>query len=48
MKIRNNQIGIRTRDLLACSVVPQPTGPPRALPTLCIMHVYMCVLCVCV
>jgi len=22
--------GIRTRDLLACSAVPQPTAPPRA------------------
>jgi hypothetical protein len=25
-----SDIGIRTRDLLACSIVPQPTTPPRA------------------
>jgi hypothetical protein len=31
MKNSSNSIGIRTRDLLACSVVPQPTEPPRAL-----------------
>ena len=32
MKNSNNSIGIRTRDLPACSVVPQPTEPPRAPP----------------
>jgi len=26
----NNTIGNRTRDLPACSSVPQPTAPPRA------------------
>jgi hypothetical protein len=26
----NNLIRIRTRDLPACSIVPQPTMPPRA------------------
>jgi len=30
MKKSNDTIGNRTRDLLACSVVPQPTAPPRA------------------
>jgi hypothetical protein len=30
MKNSNNTIGNRTRDLPACSAVPQPTGPPRA------------------
>ena len=30
MKKCNNTIGNRTRDLPACSVVPQPTVPPRA------------------
>jgi hypothetical protein len=33
MKNSNDTIGNRTRDLLACSAVPQPTVPPRA-PTL--------------
>ena len=30
MKNSNNTIGNRTRDLPACSAVPQPTAPPRA------------------
>jgi hypothetical protein len=30
MKNSNYIIGNRTRDLPACSVVPQPTAPPRA------------------
>ena len=30
MKNYNNTIGNRTRDLPACSAVPQPTAPPRA------------------
>ena len=29
MKNSNDTIGIRTRDLPACSAVPQPTAPPR-------------------
>ena len=29
-KILNDTIGNRTRDLAACSAVPQPTAPPRA------------------
>ena len=29
MKIYNDSIGKRTRDLPACSTVPQPTAPPR-------------------
>ena len=29
MKNSNNIIGHRTRDLQACSTVPQPTAPPR-------------------
>ena len=31
MKNFNDTIGNRTRDLPACSAVPQPTAPPRAL-----------------
>jgi hypothetical protein len=31
MKNSNNIIGNRTRDLPACSAVPQQTAPPRAL-----------------
>jgi hypothetical protein len=30
MKNSNDNIGDRTRDLPACSAVPQPTAPPRA------------------
>jgi hypothetical protein len=30
MKNSNDTIGSRTRDLPACSAVPQPTAPPRA------------------
>ena len=30
MKNSNDTIGKRTRDLPACSAVPQPTAPPRA------------------
>ena len=30
MKNSSHIIGNRTRDLLACSAVPQPTAPPRA------------------
>jgi len=30
MKNSNDTIGNRTRDLLACSAVHQPTAPPRA------------------
>jgi len=30
MKNSNDTIGNRTRDLAACSPVPQPTAPPRA------------------
>jgi hypothetical protein len=34
LKKSNNLIENRTRDLPACSIVPQPTTLPRALPTL--------------
>ena len=30
MKNSNDTIGDRTRDIPACSAVPQPTAPPRA------------------
>jgi hypothetical protein len=30
-KISIDTIGFRTRDLPACSTVPQPTAPPRAV-----------------
>jgi hypothetical protein len=33
MKISNDTIGDRTRDLLVCSAVPQPTAPPAACPS---------------
>ena len=47
MKNSNDTMGNRTRDLPACSAVPQPTAPPRA-PTftdmtvlnLCYTHPY--------
>jgi hypothetical protein len=32
MKNSNDTIGNQTRDLPACSAVPQPTAPPRAPP----------------
>ena len=32
MKNSNDTIGNRTRDLLTCSAVPQPTAPPRSPP----------------
>jgi len=38
MKISNDTIVIRTRDLPACSAVPQQTGPPR-VPNYCILHI---------
>ena len=34
MKNSSDTIGNRTRDLLACSAVPQPTAPPAACPPL--------------
>ena len=34
MKNSNDTIGNRTRDLPACSAVPQPTAPPAACPNL--------------
>ena len=34
MKNSNDTIGNRTRDLPACSAVPQPTAPPAACPIL--------------
>jgi len=38
MKNSNDIIGNRTRDLPACSAVPQPTAPPRA-PAVFLTHV---------
>jgi len=35
MKNFNATIGNRTRDLPACSTVPQPTAPPSATPEWC-------------
>jgi len=37
MKNSNDTIGNRTRDLPACSAVPQPTAPPRA-PLAYVLH----------
>jgi len=42
MKNSNDTIGNRTRDLLACSTVPQPTVPPRA-PIYIYMYIYISV-----
>jgi hypothetical protein len=39
MKNSNDTIGNRTRDLPACSAVPQPTAPPRA-PTVWVTSQY--------
>jgi hypothetical protein len=39
-KISNDTIGNRTRDLPACSAVPQPTAPPRAPFLKCCMRWY--------
>ena len=39
MKNSSDIIGNRTRDILACSAVAQPTGPPRApRPTMYLME----------
>jgi len=48
MKNSNDIIVNRTRDLPACSAVPQPTAPPRACVYLAISFVRYCTaLCVC-
>jgi len=39
MKKPNDTIGNRTRDLPACSAVPQPTAPPRAPSTRKTKHI---------
>ena len=41
MKNSNYTIGNRTRDLPACSAVPQPTGPPRAPHILCRVKLFL-------
>jgi hypothetical protein len=43
MSIKNSTevIGNRTRDLLACSAVPQPTAPSRAPVVPRIIQIYM-------
>jgi hypothetical protein len=38
MKISSDTIGNRTRDLPACSTVPQPTAPPRAPKEISAIH----------
>ena len=38
MKNSNDIIGNRTRDLPACSAVPQPTAPPRAPIFVSLLH----------
>ena len=48
MKNSNDTIGNRTRDLSACSAVPQPTAPPHAPCTIIVptnaqlISVYLC------
>jgi hypothetical protein len=39
VKNSNDTIGNRTRDLPACSAVPQPTAPPRGPPILWVLGV---------
>jgi hypothetical protein len=39
-KNSNDTIGNRTRDLPICSVVPQPTSPPRA-PIYIYIYIYI-------
>jgi hypothetical protein len=42
LKISNNLIGNRSRDLLACSIVPQLTTLPRALICMeCYLNLYL-------
>jgi hypothetical protein len=41
MKISSDTMGSRSRDLPACSTVPQPTAPPR-VPLFSIAHGYLC------
>ena len=36
VKNSNDTIGNRTRDVPACSAVPQPTAPPRARVCVCV------------
>ena len=45
MKNCNDTIGNRTRDLRACSSVPQPTGPPRT-PNLVVYILLLLVCCI--
>ena len=44
IKSSNETIGNRTRDLPACSAVPQPTAPPRA-PINDIKYIFKAMLC---
>jgi hypothetical protein len=39
MKNSNDNIGNRTRDLPACSAVPQPTAPPRVPNALHVIYI---------
>ena len=41
MKNSNDTIGNQTRDLPACSVVPQPTAPPAACPQYLMVRKYI-------
>jgi len=43
MKNANEAIGNRTRDLPACSAVPQPTVPPAACPLYVFQSTIFCV-----
>ena len=38
--MKNDAIGNRTRDLLTCSAVPQPTPPPRAPQVICSCYLF--------
>jgi hypothetical protein len=39
MKNSNDSIGNQTRDVPACSAVPQPTAPPRAPLSACTLKI---------
>jgi hypothetical protein len=39
MKNSNHIFGNRTRDLLTCSAVPQPTAPPRVPVLMCLSNI---------
>ena len=45
MKNHNDPVGNRTRDLPACSAVPQPTAPQRTLHHMCALYIIFAIKC---